>query len=776
LEDLEDNEDNFQIMGEQAMPEYAVVGKPIPRVEAAEKVTGRALFAADVKLPGMLYAKLVRSPYGHARIRRIDVSRAKEWPGVVAVLTGEDLPEQEEEPASRSRALLARGRVIFQGQPVAAVIATTPQACDDARGLVEVEYEVLPAVVDPEAAAHADAPPVRRVRAEEDRAEAAAHDATFAGGGSGPEQAPNITNRVGFKRGDIEQGFREADRIFEQTYRIGRAHQAYIEPHAATAAFDASGNLTIWTSTQGQFSVREEVARLLGLPETRIKVIPTEIGGGFGGKNRLVAPLTALLARKVGRPVQLVMSRSEELTGANPAAAAVFHVKTGVKNDGTLTALQVRAIFDAGSFPGSPLSGGCMLMASYYRFPHLDVEGIEVVTHKASVAAYRAPGAPQGAFAIEQQMDLMARELGIDPIEFRLKNASRPGDLMANGQRWPNHGLIQVLERLRAHPLWQERGKQPGRGVGVAIGGWFGGMQPAAANVRLNADGTCTVVVGAVDLTGTNTALAQIAAEVLNSPMEQVSIVTAPSDVAPQAGVSAGSKIIYTVGNAVLKAAEDARRQMLEIAANELECDVDDLEFLPDRIQVRGTDRSISRRQIGRMAYTPNTKYPPVIGHGRVGLLGPSPGFAGALVGVEVDQETGRVRVTDVVIAQDVGFAINPMAVEGQMQGGIVQSIGWGLFEELIYDEQGRLLNPSFLDYRLMTALDLPKIETILVEVPSEEGPFGARKVGEPSIVPGMAAVANALADATGVRFTHAPITPERVVQGLRAHLQGART
>jgi CO/xanthine dehydrogenase Mo-binding subunit len=469
------------------------------------------------------------------------------------------------------------------------------------------------------------------------------------------------------------------------------------------------------------------------------------------------------------------MTRREELEAGNPAPQVIIRLKTGVKRDGTLMALEAETVLEAGAFSGAVLAVSAVFLASLYKWPAFEVRGAEVLTHKPSIAAYRAPVAPQTIFAIDSHMEQIARALKLDPVEFRRRHLIAEGDPMANGQPWQSNGGREVLDRIAEHPFWKSRaewkasrGSHGLRGTGLALGGWLGGLQPTGATVRLNPDGTVSVLTGQVDIAGTNIALAQIAASAYGVDIEQVRITTGDTDVAPVTGLSAGSKTVYTVGTAVLQAAEDARRQTLEIAASELEAAVHDLELQDGRVSVRGMpDRGITLAQIGKKGNLYMSKVQPVLGVSRPAFSQQAPGFAAQLARIEVDPETGEVTVHGFVVVQDVGKAINPIGVEGQMQGGAVQSLGMAMTEALMYDDKGRLMNPSLLDYRKLTAADLPSIETIIVEKPSPSGPFGARGVGEPPIVPAPAAIANAVEDAVGVRITEAPITPERIALAL---------
>ena len=753
-------------------PRVSLIGRSLPRLDAAEKVSGVTRYAADLRLPGMLHARLVLSPHPHARIVRIDGKRAAALPGVVAVLSARDLPIPHPDPSNRNRSPLALDRALWNGHPVAGVVAESEAAAEDAAGLVEVEYEELPAVIDPIAALEPDAPLVQEPGSEGDQAALAAHGASGGGQALDEKTGPNVANTVHFSRGDITRGFAEAGLVVERRYRTSMVHQGYLETQAAVASVDALGGVTIWASTQALFSARSEVAETLGIPEQKVRVVAMPLGGAFGGKFVLLEPLAAALAMALKRPVSLVLTRMEDFLAANPAPQSRFQVKTGVRRDGRLTALEARVVFDAGAFAGAPVSIACLLLGGYYRFPHLTIRGYEVLTHKAGNGAYRAPGAVQATFAIESQMDLMARELGIDPLELRRLNAVQEGDPMPNGRPWPKIGLTACLDRLSEHYRDRRRTPRPGarRGVGVAVGGWLGGVEPASAVCRMNRDGSLTVIVGTVDMSGSNTAFAQIAGEAFGLPVEQVTVVNADSDAAPYAGASGGSKITYTVGAAVERAAREARWQLLAIAARHLEAAVDDLELADGGVRVRGVpDRSVAIAELAGQSMQFGGRYEPVFGRGSVATVARAPGFAAHLSEVDVDPETGAVRVVDHVVVQDVGRAINPAAIEGQIQGAVAQGVGWALYERMAYDERGQLRSATLMDYALPAADQVPSVQATLVEVPSDAGPFGARGVGEPPVIAAAAAIANAVADATGKRFTELPITSEAVRAALAA-------
>ncbi len=568
---------------------FSVVGQSVPRVDGEEKLTGRTQFVADQEMRGLLHARLFLSPYAHARIRRIPVAAARAVPGVVAVLTADDLPFGDAVPNVRGRCLLARGEVRFAGDPVAVVVAETEEAAADGleRLASGAEFDPLPALVDPVAAADPGAPLVQPGLSGKS-AEASLHAAVKVEEESNDQRPSNVASRVRFVRGDIERGLRESALVVGRTFRTSVVHQAYIEPHATTAAFDPSSRrLTVWTATQGLFYSRENVAQVLGLPESSVRIIPMAVGGGFGAKILLLEPLAGALAMLLGRPVRVVLTRSDEFRTATPAPQSTLEVRLGARRDGTLVAIQAQLLFDAGALPGAPLNIAALMLGGNYQAPHLDIQGREILTHKAPIGAYRAPGAPQAAFALESVLDDLARGLGLDPIEFRLRNASQGGDPMPSGEPWPRIGLRESLQAIQEDPLWRNR-ERDGRGIGVAAGGWLGGLEPASACIRLNTDGGAQVIVGSVDISGTATGLAQIAAEMLGLPVSRVRLVGADSDSAPYAGMSGGSKIIYSVGSAVVKAAEDARRQLLALAARRLEASEADLEITGGVVGVRG--------------------------------------------------------------------------------------------------------------------------------------------------------------------------------------------
>lgn len=751
------------------MPSFAHIGRPTPLEDGREKVLGALQYAPDLAIAGTLSARFVTSPHAHARIIRIDDDAALDVEGVTAVLTAPDLPDLR--PTSRHRLLLARERVIFVGQPVALVLATSEVAAQDGVEAVVVDYEPLPAAITMDDAVADDAPLVWPDGMPGESEEAGAHGADIEGDDEEERALSNVANEVNFGRGDVDAGFAAADTIVQRTYTASMVHQNYLEPHATIVRPDpTTGGATIWTSTQAPFYVREQVAAALDVPESDVRVITTPVGGGFGGKFLLYEPLVALAARHVNRPVRLVLTRMEEMLAGNPSPPVRIHVKLGATSEGDLTALEAELTFDGGCYPSSPLGIAALMLGSYYQVPNMRVAGTEVLTFKPSSGAYRAPGAPQATFAIESAMDELAGTLGIDPIAFRLRNASEPGDPMAHGKPWPGMGMKQVLEAVREHPVWQSRGELPdGHGIGMAIGGWPGGTEPAAAVCTLNRDGTLHIHVGSVDLTGTTTGFKILAAETFGIDPQRVRIHSDDTDTAPYAGAAGGSKITYTVGPAVIQAAQNAREQTLTIAAEEFEASFDDLEIVDGAVQVRGApEKNMPLAEIAGTTMQFGGRYAPIFGHGRHADTTQSPAFCAQLVEVAVNRDTGDVDVRRLVAVQDVGRAINPLTIEGQIMGGAMQGLGWALHEQLVYDERGQLLTASWMDYTVpRVEHSAPAVDTVIVEVPSDHGPYGARGVGEPPVIATAAAVANAIFAAAGVRPTDLPMTSQRIREQL---------
>jgi CO/xanthine dehydrogenase Mo-binding subunit len=751
------------------------IGKPTPLLDGRAKVTGEVRYAPDLHLPGLLHARFVTSLHAHANLLDIDTSQALAVPGVAAVLTAQDLPAIP--PSSRNRLLLARGRVIFAGQPVALVLAASESAAEDGVQQVRVNYEPLPAAITLDEALAEGAPLVWPEGVPSGSSDAAgAHGADTGADHKSEREQSNISAEESYTRGDVRAGFAQAEAIVERTFTTPIVHQSYIEPHSIMVQPNpATGGAAVWASTQSPFGVRQEVAEVLGVPESDVRVTATPVGGGFGGKFGLYEPLVALAARVVNRPVRLALTRSEDMLAANPAPPVRIHLRLGAKRDGALTALEGEVLVDDGCYPFDTAGFFAYMLASFYRVPNFYVKGTDVLTFKVSAGAYRAPGAPSVVFALDCALDELARSLHLDPIEIRLRNAARQGDLMADEKDiWPAIGMRDVLEALRTHPAWQgrEQSRALGRGVGIAVGGWPGGTEPAAAACSLNRDGTLHIHVGSVDLNGTLTGMALLAAEAFGIAPEKVRVHFGDTDTAPYSGGTGGSKVTFTTGAAVEAAAREARQQALAIAAEELEASIDDLEIVEgSKVQVRGVpSKAIPLGKIASKTMRFGGKYAPVFAQGRSAQTESAPAFSAQLAEVEVDRETGEVHLHRLVMVQDVGRAVNPLAIEGQMMGGAVQGVGWALYEQMLYDSRGQLLSGTWLDYALPhTTHAAPVMETVIVEVPSENGPFGVRGVGEAPVVSTAAAIANAIADATGIRLADLPMTAPNVLAALRS-------
>jgi CO/xanthine dehydrogenase Mo-binding subunit len=740
-------------------------------IDGLEKITGRARYVADLEVQGLLHARVVLSPYPHAQILAVNKDAALAVPDVVAVLTGEDLPEVVP-GSSRPAALIARGRASFAGQPVAVVVARSVEAASDALALLEVEYEPLEVVSSAIDALEAGSPAVWPHGLPGSDFDMASIHGGGTGGASEKSDQPNLSDRRHWKRGDLETGFKAASVVIERTYSNAWVHQGYLEPTAVIAEPDGRGGLTMFVSTQGQYVIRDEVARMTGLRPRDVKVVPMVVGGGFGAKYGMLEPLVAAVALKLQKPVKLVLTRSEDMQTTMPSPGTQITIKTGCSSDGRITAIQAKVIVDTGAF-GSGLAG---IMAStlggMYKCENIRVDVDEVFTHKSGGGAYRAPGVPQALFALESNIDEMARAVGSDPLEFRYLNAVEAGDQTGVNRKWPLIGMKACLDRLREHPTWQNRKAraklEAGEGVGIAIGGWPGEYSPAGAMCRVESDGTVRLHVGSVDVSGVHSSLVLIAAETLNINPDQVEIVQGSTDSGPVAPPSGGSQITISLSGAVSSASEGVRDQLLNLAAEHFEAHRDDLELEDGFVRVKGVpEKNIGIGKLAQKAESKSGGPGPIMAEGRSAIKAGAPGFVAHLVRVQVNLETGHVTPLEYVAIQDVGFALNPTLIEGQMHGGAVQGLGFGLFENLRF-EDGSLTSANFLEYQFPRAQDVPSIEAIMLEVPSEHGPFGARVVGEPPITAGAAAVANAIRDAVGVRVTELPVKPETIWRAMQ--------
>jgi CO/xanthine dehydrogenase Mo-binding subunit len=741
---------------------FKSVGTRPIRPDGVDKVTGRAAFGADFVMPGQLTGKILRSPYAHARIVSIDAKKALALPGVKAVVTGKDFPDlaselvEGGEAASNMRDLavnvMARDKALYDGHAVAAVAATSAAIAEEALELIEVAYEKLPHVIDVEAAMRADAPVL--------------HDHLFTDGVEPKPTTPsNIAKRHQFLRGDLDAGFAEADVVVEGRYVTKAVHQGYIEPHACVAAMGADGQGQVWSSSQGHFMVRTYCAKVLGLDISDIRVTPAEIGGGFGGKTTVyLEPVALALSRAAGAPVKLVMSREEVFRATGPTSGGVIEVKLGAKSDGTITAADVTLKYQAGAFPGSPVGTGCMTALACYDIPNFRIVGWDVVTNSPKVAAYRAPGAPISAFGLESAVDELALKLGMDPIEIRAKNGAHIGTKASYGPTFRDIGYLETLAALKSHPNYAVP-LGPNQGRGVAVGFWFNVGGESTAAVHVGEDGTATVVTGNPDIGGSRASMAIMAAEVLGISVEDVRPVVADTASIGYSMLTGGSRTTFATGMAVVRAAEKVVAELKRRASVLWECAPEEVEWVGGRAICRAEAKADKKPMtLKALAGQSARMGGPISAEVSLTAQGAGPGFAAHVCDVEVDPETGHVTILRYTAAQDVGRAIHPSYVEGQIQGGVAQGVGWALNEEYIWDAEGRMENPGFLDYRVPVASDLPMIESILVEdVPNSRHPFGAKGVGEAPIVPPLAAVANAVRRAIGVRMTDLPLSPPKI-------------
>jgi CO/xanthine dehydrogenase Mo-binding subunit len=744
-----------------------LVGTRPIRPDGVDKVTGRANFGADMTLPGMLWGKVKRSPHAHARIVSIDCDKALKLPGVRAVVTRADFLDVPPERAHIGAAphnlrdlslnCMAKGKVLYEGHAVAAVAATSPAIAEQALDLIEVDYEVLPHVMDVEAAMAPDAPLL--------------HDDIFTAGiEPKPTKPSNITKMVRFAKGDVEVGFKEADIIIERRYTTKPVHQAYIEPHACLVSVAADGQCTIWSSSQGQFMVRAYTSRICDADIASIRAIPAEIGGGFGGKTIIyLEPVAYMLSKKSGRPVKMVMSREEVFRATGPTSGAVVEVKLGAKKDGQITAARTVLKYQAGAFPGSPVQQGCICSLAVYDLPNAETIGYDVLCNRAKVAAYRAPGAPIGSFAVESCVDELAHALKIDPLKIREINGAKEGTKATHGPTWVNIGYQKTLEAAKASEhLRTPLG--PNQGRGIASGYWHNAGGESSAACHVNEDGTVTLTGGHPDIGGSRASMALMVAEVLGIPYQRVRPVVGDTTSIGFSASTGGSRVTFAGGMAVTRAAEKAIEELKKRAAVIWDISPEAVEWQDGRAVPAGANAgSFEPLTLAEIAAKAARTGGPISAEVQLNAQGQGPGFTTHICDVEVDRETGYVKILRYTAIQDVGRAIHPSYVEGQMQGGVAQGIGWALNEEYVYDKDGRLENPGFLDYRVPVASDMPMIDTIMIEVPNPRHPFGARGVGEVPIVPPMAAVANAIADATGIRMRDLPMSPPKIRAALDA-------
>ena len=733
----------------EAVDLKAIGTRPV-RPDGIDKVTGRAAFGADLNLPGMLYGRVLRSPHAHARIKRVDVSRALAAEGVLAAVSGADFPDAKDDLAKN---VIARDKVLYHGHAVAAVAAKTLDQAEAALDLIDVEYEVLKPVLTLDDAMASGATLVNESQ----------HT-----NGDASKPASNIaaTNRM--ERGDVEKGFAEADVIVESEHRVPTAHQGYIEPHACTATVNADGKATIWCCTQGHFEVRSLTAGVLGQSVGQIKVIPSEIGGGFGGKTIIyLEPLAVKMAALSGRPVKMMMNREEVFRATGPTSATWCKVKIGAKKDGTFTAATAWLAYEAGAFPGAPIGPGCMSVLAPYALPNFVIEGNDVLVNKPKVCAYRAPGAPQSMHAMECAIDELARKLGKDPIDIRLQNAADEGTQAPYGPTFPAIGLKDCLKAAKEHPNYMAPVPE-GAGRGLAVGFWFNiGMQ-SSAEVRIAEDGMVTVMEGSPDIGGSRAGMALMAAETLGVPYEQIKAHVGDTESTGFCNVTGGSRTTFATGMAVVQACEDIIAQCKQRAALTWDLDPEQVDWADGQaVPKPGVNADVKPLSLADIARGAGRTGGPLLGRASLNAQGAGASFSVNWTDLKVDVETGRTDVLAFTAVQDAGRAIHPSYVEGQMQGGAVQGIGWALNEEYIYDQDGVMENPGFLDYRVPVASDMPMIDTQIIEVPNPSHPYGVRGVGETPIVAPLAAVSNAVRDQLGFRIDDLPLSPPRVLAAI---------
>ena len=756
--------------------EFDVVGTRPIRHDGNDKVTGRARYSADISLPRMLTGKILRSPHAHAVIKSVDTSAAAAHLGVHAVVTSADWPETSMKLVDLAEGsihnlgflsmnVLARGKALYKGHAIAAVAAVSAHVAEEATKLIKVEYEVLKPVLTAIEGMKPDAPILH------ERLASVASPALRPGGlldDNADSMRTNIANEFEFNLGDVEQGFKDADVIVEKTTTTQAVHQGYIEPQAGVAQWSEDGKLTIFSSSQGQFTVRDHTARFLGIAVGQVKAVPMEIGGGFGAKGiTYVEPIAALLSQKSGRPVKVQLSRTEVFEGTGPTSGTQISVKLGATKDGKLIAAEAELIYEAGAFPGSPVGAGIQCMMGQYDIPNGHLKAIDVVVNRPKSAAYRAPGAPASAFCMETAMDELAVKLGIDPLEFRLMNIASEGVRRVTGPMTPLVGYTETLQAVKDHQHYNTKLEGKKRGRGIATGWWANNSGPASAVLVVNSDGTVGLTEGSPDIGGSRAAMAMHVAEVLGLPVTDIKPQVGDTDSIGFTSNTGGSSVTFKTGWACYNAAQSVKQQMIERAAKIWEIPDADVEYKEAVLQhISDPELKLNFKQIAaRMVPTGG----PIVASAGVNPPGPGPSIGVHLVDVEVDTETGKVEILRYTAAQDAGKAIHPAYVEGQIQGGAVQGIGWALNEAYIYNDDGALLNSSFLDYRMPTSLDLPMIDTIIVEVANPAHPYGVRGVGEVPIVPPMAAISNAIYDAIGIRMNDLPMSPDKILEALWA-------
>ncbi len=740
--------------------DFTFVGTRPDRPDGLDKVTGRAKFGADISAPGMLHGAILRSPHAHARIVKIDASKAEAHKDVKAVVTRADFADVPFKPGLEGEFwnvlenVMAGEKALYDGHAVAAVAATSALAARDALKLIEVEYEVLPHVTDVDKAMAPDAPVIREGAADY----------------SVPEgMHPNVVRYHESGHGDVEAGFAEADLVIEDSFVTEATHQGYIEPHACMGSLGTDGKGELWCTTQGHWIAQKTCAALLGIETSQLRVIASEIGGGFGGKTTVfIEPVALALSRKANRPVKIVMTRSEVFRATGPTSSASMDIKIGMKKDGTITAAEGIFRLQGGAFPGAPGDMTAMCAFAPYNLTNVRQVGYDVMANRPKQAAYRAPGAPMGAFAVESVLDELCNQLGLDPVDVRLKNAAHEGTKASYGPTYERIGLVETLEAAKAHPHYSAPLK-PGQGRGISCGFWFNHGGETSVSLALSEDGSAQVMVGTPDIGGSRASMALMAAEVLGIPYENIRVTVADTATLGYNDVSHGSRVTYASGLATIKAARHAVEQLCARAAASWGIPVDAVKWENGCAVPSGPNAGdFDPRPLADITAHMGATGGPISGHFEATPEGAGVSFGTHIVDAEVDPETGKTSITRYTVIQDAGKAIHPTYVEGQYQGGAAQGIGWALNEEYIYGDDGRLQNSIFLDYRIPVASDLPMIDTVIVEVPNPGHPFGVRGVGETGIVPPLAAIANAVSNAAGVRLKQLPMSPPRILAALK--------
>jgi CO/xanthine dehydrogenase Mo-binding subunit len=735
--------------------DFKVVGTRPLRPDGIDKVTGRALYGADLYAPGMLVGAVLRSPHPHARIKAIDTAKAAALAGVKAVITKDDFATVPDSHLPTMTNVMALDKALYEGHAVAAVAAIDASIAAQALALIAVDYEILPHVTDVDAAMAPDAPLVQA-------------DNITAGVDPKPDKPSNIANRSEFGHGDLEAGFAAADVVLERSFKTEAAHQGYIEPHACLATYSEDGSSELWCSTQGHFPVRDTCAALLGISVSRLRVSASEIGGGFGGKTVVyLEPLALALSRKSGKPVKMVMSRSEVFRATGPTSSSSMRVKIGVTKDGHITAADALLNYQTGAFGGFIGMLGAMSAFACYALDNVRAVAYEVLTNRPVQASYRAPGAPIINFAVESVIDELARKLDMDPIEFRLINAAKEGDKSSYGPRYDQVGLIKTLETTRDHPHYQSAVAE-GHGRGIAAGFWFNFGGLTAISLNVNSDGTVVVSVGRPDIGGSRASMCQMAAEELGIPYDNVRTIIADTSALGFNDTTDGSRTTFANGLAIIDAARQAKADMCARAAKMWDIPEDAVEWVDGGARPCGPNAGeFDPMSIAEIAEKSPQTGGPIAGHCEVNADGAGVSFAAHIADVKVDEETGRTTVCRYTVVQDAGKAIHPSYVEGQYQGGAAQGIGWALNEGYVYGDDGIMQNAGFLDYRMPVCSDLPMIDAKIIEIPNKGHPYGVRGVGETSIVPPLATIANAIRSAANVRMTEVPMAPPVVLEAL---------